>query len=158
MIQKNTFKKSDDGSCTIYFEPCTVEVLKKILQPNAEYVWIFGHTPNRYVQWWNTKLPLSKSGKYYEVSARNISYDLDMKRTDFLKNISEFEDHGIALIQSTKTMPDTLIPSYLNENNENSVLKQNGMILRFYLPHAYETAQLITIDEDTMNKVISNFE
>ena len=55
---------------------------------------------------------------------------------------TEFDNHGLDLIQSRKPMPDTLSLSSVPEGQQNSVLRQNGATLRIYLPHAVETAQV----------------
>lgn len=71
-----------------------------------------------------------------------MEFDLQLPTARFLELLPEFEDHGIALLQMTRKVPDTFTLDRIPEDVANRVLVQNGLHLRFYLPHANECALL----------------
>jgi len=132
----------NDGVESIFVHRATVSALAEYLDPEIPWVWILGHTPHRYIEWWRTSLPLFSSGPPIEADFRCVQYDLMLPTRHFLKLATEFDDHGIALIQSRNRMPDTLDLARIDGPNQKSILRQNGAFLRIYLPHAIETAQI----------------
>jgi len=134
--------REESGVETLYVHGATVSSLAEFLNPEIPWVWILGHMPNRYVQWWEAELPTNKFGVSLKATYRNISYDLMLPTRNFLESLPAFEDHGIVLIQSSQRMPDTLDLSRIPESQQPSVLVKNGAFLRLYLPHAIETAQV----------------
>ena len=131
-----------DGVETVYFHGTTVTSLATLLNPDVPWVWILGHLPNTLMQWWETTLPLNTHGAKIKAECRLVSYDLMLRTQQFMKLLPQFEDHGIVLIQSTQRMPDTLDISRIPEGQQSRVLVKNGALLRMYLPHAVETAQV----------------
>ena len=71
-------------------------------------------------------------------------YDLNLETGVFLERIQEFDDHGILLFQSNKPMPEFLYFSELPEHVKTKILIQNGVTLEIYLPHACETASIVS--------------
>ena len=85
---------------------------------------------------------------------RHLSFDLQMPTQDFILRAADFDDHGLVLIQSHKPMPDTLSLDSIPDSHQNAVLMQNGATLRMYLPHAIETAQVVSFAKGYLAKVI----
>lgn len=65
-----------------------------------------------------------------------------LETAEFLKNIHQFNDLGLLLIQSRRPMPSSLFLERIPEDQQSSVLMQNGATLKIYLPHAIEPAQI----------------
>ncbi len=126
----------------VYVHNAVVSVLAKFLAPSFPWVWVLGHRPNRYMQWWDATLPLNSRGTDYSGSIRDLCFDLQLPTHDFMAQATGFDDHGLVLIQSDRPMADTLSLHAIPDAQQNAVLKQNGATLRIYLPHAHETAQV----------------
>ena len=124
----------------IYVYGATVSSLVPVLDSAVPWVWILGHRPNRYSEWWQTTVPLNTNGTSFIGSVRNICLDIQMPTSDFIAQATDFDEHGLVLIQSRQQMPDTLCLERSRESDQRKVLVQNGATLRIYLPHAVETA------------------
>lgn len=126
----------------VYVHGAIASVLTKFLDLSVPWVWILGHRPNRHVQWWNTSIPLNVAGSTFNGSVRDICVDIQLPTCDFVSRATEFDDHGLVLVQSHQRMPDTLCLDRMSDSQRNVVLLQNGVTLRIYLPHAVESAQV----------------
>jgi len=133
---------------------CTSSILAQILDPEVPFVWIRRHIPNYYVQWWNTRVRLSKKGMLHEAEVRSMEFELQLPTARFLELLPEFEDHGIELFQMTRRVPDSLTLNRLTGDALNRVLIQNGLHLSFYLPHAVEMAQLESPHREILERVL----
>ncbi len=51
----------------VYVHGAIVSVLAKFLDPLIPWVWILGHRPNQYIEWWKTTVPLNCSGSVLPV-------------------------------------------------------------------------------------------
>ena len=142
-----------DGVETLYMHGATVSTLTPLLNPQVPWVWILGHVPNRYVDWWQTSLPINNVGSPVTAEFRLIGYDLLLPTSRFLELAVEFEDHGLVLIQSHQRMPSTLDLSRIPDNQLANVLRSNGAFLRMYLPHAVETAQVQCFEKGYLARV-----
>jgi hypothetical protein len=131
-----------DGVETLYVQGATVSTLTPFLNPQVPWIWVLGHRPNRFVEWWQTSLPVNKEGSPITAEFRLVGYDLLLPTSRFLELAAEFEDHGLVLVQSHQRMPNTLDLSRIPDNQQTTVLRSNGAFLRIYLPHAIETAQV----------------
>ncbi|QDT90816.1 hypothetical protein [Gimesia algae] len=138
----------------VYVHNAIVSVLARFLDPTVPWVWILGHCPNRHLQWWNTTVPLNDGGSIYTGAVRALSFDLQLSTRDFVSRATDFDEHGLALIQSHKRMPDTLSLDGIPESQQTNVLRQNGGTLRMYLPHAIETAQVQSFKKGYLETVI----
>ncbi|MDT3337958.1 hypothetical protein Q4Q49_22135, partial [Shewanella sp. SP1S1-7] len=139
---------------TINFDSCSASILKHILNPEIEYVWLQQHMPNSRLEWWKADFPISPSEYMKDVEIRCPIVDLQMTTERFLANINMFEPHGLELIQLTKKVPNGLWTKSIQERALNDVLVKNGMFLRFSLPHECEVAQLQCISEEYLEKLI----
>lgn len=91
------------------------------------------------------------------MSARLPEFDLLFEMKRFLEVLPEFRDSGIVLIQSHKPMPGTMELAKMNDESRHRVLRQNGMILEFYLPHVYEVASLTCTEKRIVGNIMSRF-
>lgn len=131
-----------NGMFSFMLSSCTSGILTHLLDPAVPFVWIRRHTPKPYIQWWNTQTSLSETGALRNVEVRSMEFDLQFRTARFLELLAEFEAHGMLLFQMTRRVPDTFTLDGIEENALDRVLIQNGLHLRFYLPHAVECAQL----------------
>jgi hypothetical protein len=131
-----------NGMFSFMLRSCTSGILAHILDPAIPFVWLRHHTPNPYIQWRQTQVSLSGRGSLHEIEVRSMEFDIQLPTARFLELLPEFEDHGIVLFQMTRRVPDTLTLDRIADNTIDRVLIQNGLYLRFYLPHAVECAQL----------------
>lgn len=144
-----------EGVETLYVHGATVSTLTAFLNPQIPWVWVLGHMPNSYIEWWQASLPINKQGISVTAEFRLVGYDLMLPTAQFLELAPEFEDHGLVLIQSRQRMPDTLDLSRIPNNQQAKVLRSNGAFLRMYLPHAIETAQVQCFEKGYLAEVIA---
>lgn len=141
----------------VYVYGAKVSVLATFLDVSVPWVWILGHCPNQRVQWWKTIVPLNTTGSVFNGSVRNLCLDLQLSTSDFISRATEFDDHGLLLIQSQKQMPDTLLLERIPELQQTDVLIQNGATMRIYLPHAIETAQVKSFTKGYLSNIIGKY-
>ncbi|MEK6701082.1 MAG: hypothetical protein AABZ53_02390 [Planctomycetota bacterium] len=143
-----------NGMFNFMLRSCTARILVHILDRDTPFVWIRRHAPCRDMRWWRTKVPLSIDGAPFNVEARMLNFDLQMSTSEFLENIAEFDGHGLVLFQMSKRVPDSLTLDGIADDLVDRVLVQNGMTLRFYLPHAVECAQVTSPQRATLEQVL----
>jgi hypothetical protein len=131
-----------NGMFSFMLHSCTSDILTHLLDPAVPFVWIRRHMPKRSVQWWNTQTRLSEAGALHEVEVRWMEFDLQLPTARFLELLPEFKDSGLVLFQMNRRVPDTLTLCGVPDQSVDRVLLQNGLHLRFYLPHALECAQV----------------
>jgi hypothetical protein len=120
------------------------------------FVWIRRHTPQRWVAWSRYQVPLSRTGQLFDAEVRSLEFDLQLPTTRFLELLPEFDDHGIVLFQMSRRVPDTLMLDRIQDDAVDRVLIQNGLHLRFYLPHAIECAQLASPHRDVLERALES--
>jgi hypothetical protein len=142
------------GMFSLMLRSCSSDILAHILDPAVPFVWLRRHTPKRYIQWWPTRVPLSERGQPHDVEVRSLEFDLQLTTARFLELLPEFTDHGIVLFQMTRRVPDTLTLDRIAESAVERVLIENGLHLRFYLPHAIESAQLASPYREVLERAL----
>jgi hypothetical protein len=147
-------RQTGDGLFSIMLRPCTAEILRYLLDPEVPFVWVVGHYPHKYVEWWSCHLPLRKSGEVSAVEVRGLRFDLLLPTSEFLTRLADFD--GLLLHQMRRKVSDTLTIEGLDERNRTRILVQNGLVASFYLPHAMECASFSTVERSAMEKVLSN--
>src|SRR5262249_47003032 len=133
--------------------PCTAQILRHLLDPEVPFVWVAGHYPNRRLEWWNCRLPISHSDRPFAVEVRGLRCDLPMSTSQFLERPSDFG--GLFLHQMRRKVPDTLVLDGLEDHNRVRILVQNGLFASFYLPHAMECASFATDERSAMGKALA---
>jgi len=145
-----------DGMFIVALRSCTSQILAEILDPAIPFVWIRRHTPKGYVEWWSTRAPLSERGVLHDVEVRSLEFDLQLSTARFLELLPEFADHGMLLFQMTRRVPDSLTLDGVADSAIERVLIQNGLHLRFYLPHAVEYAQIASPHRAVLEKALQS--
>ena len=135
-------EKNRSGHDMVFVHGAIASKLASYLNDAVPYVWVLGHMPNRYVQWWETTVPLNHT-EHIQARVRLLTYDIQLSTSEFLAQVKAFDDHGFVLVQSHKPMPDTLDLARIAEEQQDKILIQNGAFLRMWLPHAIETASVI---------------
>lgn len=143
--------RNQDGHETLVVHRATASKLAHYLDPSVPWVWILGHMPNRAIRWWTSSVPLNTNVSITG-RIRGLTYDLQLPTAEFLCCVSDFDEHGLVLIQANREMPDTLDLSRLRDSQQDSVLIQNGAVMRMYLPHAIETAVIVCYREGLLAK------
>jgi hypothetical protein len=143
-----------DGMFSVMLRSCTCSVLAHVVDPAIPFVWVRRHMPQSIVQWWRTQVALSATGGPHNVEVRWMEFDLQLSTSRFLELLPEFEDHGIVLFQMTRRVPDTLTLHGVPDSAVDRVLIQNGLHLRFYLPHAVECAQLASPHREVLERAL----
>ncbi len=143
-----------DNCEIVYVHGSVVSVLARFLDIAVPWIWILGHRPNQYMQWWQTSIALNTNDTSYYGMVRDVGYDLQLPTDEFVSRVSAFDKHGIELIQSHQQMPDTLSLDSIPDSQQNQVLIQNGATLRIYLPHAIETAQVQSFTKGYLATII----
>ncbi len=145
-----------EGVETLYVHGATVGDLIGFLHPQVPWVWVLGHMPNTRFEWWETAQPIRQGGPSIAAEYRLIGYDLLLPTPRFLELSSEFEGHGISLIQSHHRMPNALDMDRIPENQRLKILRSNGAFLRIELPHAVETAQVQCFEKAYLASVVAS--
>jgi len=83
-----------------------------------------------------------------------MEFDLQLHTPRFLELLPEFEDHGMVSFQMTRRVPDTLTLSGVPDESVDRVLLQNGLHLRFYLPHALECAYVASPHREVLERAL----
>ena len=147
-------RRTGDGLFTIMLRPCTAEVLRHLFDPEVPFVWVVGHSPHNYVEWWTCHLPLSTPGVASALEVRGLRFDLLLPTSVFLARLADFD--GVVAYQMKRWIPNTLTLEGLEGRSRDRVLVQNGLAESFYLPHAMECASFTTVERAAMEKVLSN--
>lgn len=147
-------EKSPPAHDTLYVQEATASTLAALLHPEVPYVWIFGHTPRRALAWWTATVPLNTEDSI-RGQVRQLSYDLQLPTAEFLRQSRAFDDHGLALVQARRPMPDTLDLRRIPDDQQDQVLVRNGAFLRLWLPHAVETAWVVCYEAGYLESVRS---
>jgi hypothetical protein len=134
-------QRNSNGHEMVYVHGAVVSSLSRYLSAEVPFVWILGHTPERYVHWWEATVPLNRS-ETIRAKVRMLSYDIQLLTRDFLEKALSFDDYGLMLVQSRKPMPDTLNLASIPTEQQDNILIKNGAFLRIWLPHAIETASV----------------
>ena len=106
------------------------------------------------MQWWTTPVCLSKSGGAVDIEVGGLAFDVQLSTKRFLELLPEFNEHGLELYQMTRRIPNTLTLDCLPTENVNEVLIQNGLHLKFDLPHAGECAMLASPHREVLERVL----
>lgn len=141
----------------LFVHGATVTGLAKLLSLSVPYVWILGHMPHRHLAWWHTSVLLN-DGDRISAQVRMLTYDMQLPTTEFLKCATAFDDFGLSLVQAHKPMPDTLDLLRIPEEQQDNVLIKNGAFLRFWLPHAAETACVVCYQPGYLGGVYGSLE
>jgi hypothetical protein len=142
------------GMFSFMLRRCVAGILDDVLDPAIPFVWIRRHMPRRQIVWWPAHVPLSTSGALHDVEVRSMEFDLQLGTSRFLELLPEFADHGLVLFHMTRRVADTLTLDRVDDDSINRVLIQNGLHLKFYLPHAGESAQVASPHREVLSALL----
>lgn len=143
-----------NGMFSFMLRSCTTAILAHVLDPSIPYVWIRGHAPKPNLEWWKTQTCLTESGALHDVEVRSMNFDLQFETARFLKLLPEFNGHGMELCQMSRRVPDTLTLDGMPYDAAWRIIVQNGLHLRFDLPHAVENACLASPCREVLEKIL----
>lgn len=73
----NTIRETAPGVFAVLLEPCSCQMLRHVLRPQAgSVVWLVAYHPHPVVEWVDMRLPLTAGGESEPVRARLPRYDL----------------------------------------------------------------------------------
>ena len=138
--------------------PCSCRVLPHLLIPVPTSVpWLVAYHPHGVVEWLDLPLPLAPNAAPRTVRARLPRYDLQFELAEFLEVLPELHARaGMLALQMLRPVPDTLMMDKVADDaNRWNILKQNGCVLSFDLPHDGEHAWVETPDRDHLQRVLN---
>ena len=143
-MQLDELAREPDGREILFVHKARVRDSIPFIDLSVPYVWILGHTPQYQAGWWTADIPLNVSGAWMNAQIQNLTLDLNLETQVFLERIYDFDNHGFLLLQSSKPMPESLYLSELLEDVQTKILGQNGVTLKIHMPHAGETASIVS--------------
>lgn len=137
--------------------PCSCQVLSHLLLPvPSSYVWLVAYHPFGVVEWVTLPLPLGRDGSAQPVTARLPRYDLQFPLPEFLSLLPRLRaPAGMLALQMERRVPDTLMMEPLADDpRRRAVLRENGFMLSFDLPHDGEHAWVESIDRGYLESLL----
>lgn len=146
-------KSADDSLYCMSLNYCDTSILPYVLNKNAKYLLINCHNPNPYFAWYNASLQIKESGELHSLKVRHVNFDIQIDTEDFIMMNAEFKEFGIDLLQFNKPIPNTLVYD-IQKPQMNKILIQNGLFLKFYLPHKGETASICCTNREYLEGLL----
>ncbi|GAB3334041.1 hypothetical protein [Marilutibacter aestuarii] len=146
------------GHERLFVEGATVGSLLRFLEPDIPHVWILGHRPETALRWFTATVPLDRGGRDFQGQVRQLEYDLQLRTDAFIAIASEFERHGIFLVQARNPMPDTLWLPRIAADRQDAILAANGAVLTLALPHSVETACVTCFEPGHLARILARIE
>ena len=138
--------------------PCSTRVLPYLLVPApTSFVWLVTSHPHHVLEWLDLPLPLAPDAPPRPVRARLPRYDLQFGFAEFLEALPELRaPAGILALQMRHPVPDTLTIESLGDGLHRwNMLRENGWLLSFDLPHDGEYAWVETPDREHLERVLA---
>lgn len=145
-----SIQQSESGFFCVALKPCTVRVVETFLTGTKGTVWLRGHRPNRIVEWWPAAVPLTTSTLLTKCTVRDLTFDIQMSTDEFLQNLGYFEGSAADLYLFDRPVPNTLTLDNVPQDSRARVLRENGLIGHFDLPHAHEVAVLSALRREIL--------
>jgi hypothetical protein len=135
-------------------ENITPETLSRLLYDDAPHIRISQHMPTERSNWWICSIPLSTAGPNRRVSARYMTFDLELTLDDFRAWLPDFSNRGLKMVQSKQPLPADLCErNFRSESTYFNVLTQFGARLLLDLPFSVETASITIFQEDGLDQL-----
>ena len=137
--------------------PCSTHVLPYLLVPApTSFVWLVAYHPHHVVEWVDLPLPLAPNTAARRLHARLPRYDLQFGYAEFLEVLPELHaPAGMLALQMRRPVPNTLTIERLGDGPQRwRILKQNGWLLSFDLPHDGEYAWVEAPDRQHLDRVL----
>jgi len=137
---------------------CSTRVLPHLLVPApTSFVCLVAYHPHHIIEWLDLPLPLAPNTAPRRLRARLPRYDLQFGYAEFLEVLPELHaPAGMLALQMRRPVPDTLTMEHLGDGPQRwRILKQNGCMLSFDLPHDGEYAWVETPDREHLERVLA---
>ena len=157
-LRTHEISELEGGVYSTLLEPCSVAVLPYVLAPEASYVWMVEHAPDPRLQWGQLPVPIAPGAAAEPFRVRSLSFDLQMPAAEFLDRIVPRlpGDTGILLLQLAQPVPDSLrYRDVIARPAWPTILRQNGWMLTFDLPHEGEYAAVTAPDRHTLERFLA---
>jgi hypothetical protein len=138
--------------------PCSTRVLPYLLVPApTSFVWLVTYHPHHVLEWVDLPLPLAPDVAPRTVRARLPRYDLQFAFAEFLEVLPELRaPAGLLALQMRRPVPDTLTIESVGDGHQRwNMLRENGWLLSFDLPHDGEHAWVETPDRQHLERVLA---
>jgi hypothetical protein len=101
-------------------------------------------------------LPLAAGAPAKRLRARLPRYDLQFPLADFLTELPQMHARsGMLAMQMSRPVPNTLVMEHLDDTlARRTILRQNGWLLSFDLPHDGEYAWVETPHREHLERVL----
>jgi hypothetical protein len=139
--------------------PCSCRVAPRVLRPEpSSLVWLVRHMPHPVVEWADLPVPLFRGAAPEALRVRGAAYDVQLPLASFLDRVPRWpEGDGVLLLQMARPVPDTLDYFRIGEGaSQDAVLRRNGWLLTFDLPHGGEYAGVTCPDRGHLERVLTD--
>jgi len=127
--------RESQGLFGVALRPCTIEVAALFLPASDATVCLRSHFPNERIEWWSAHVPISRHGETLTAEVRNLQFDIQLPVSRFREQLSTLRDHGADLYLLEHPLPGTLTLAGVPEAEHARILKANGLVAYFHLPH-----------------------
>jgi hypothetical protein len=159
MPTTNEITETAPGVFGVLLEPCSCQVLPFVLVSDPRsIVWLVAYHPHHIVEWIDLPLPLTADAPAEILRARLPSFDVQFPIASFLERLPRMHARaGMLAVQVERPVPDTLTFNKLGSDpHGHAVLKQNGWLLSFDLPHDGEHAWVECPDRAHLERVLAS--
>jgi hypothetical protein len=117
-----------------------------------------GYRPQSTLKWTDLPFPLSAGQPAERLRVREPQFDLQLPLIMFLDRLAVIHSWaGLLLHQMSRPVADTLMyQSFAGTPSEYPILRQNGWLLTFYLPHDGEHAVVTCPDRVHVDGILSD--
>ncbi len=111
---------------SISFQVESNEELWEIVDKSVPYIFLHRFNPHQSIEWFNGSVSVESNEIVKNGLIRNMQFDL---QTDLstLQQILQMNHYYLSIYQFNKPIPGTLVIENLPEENNNSILQQNGL-------------------------------
>ena len=148
-----------DGVWATLLEQCSCQVLAHVLMPvPSSVVWLVAYHPHHALEWVDLPLPLGAGMPAERMRARLPRFDAEFPHADFLARLPAMHARaGMLALQMDRPVPDTLSFEHIaTDPNRRAILRRNGWLLSFDLPHDGEHAWVECTDRAHLERVLAD--
>ena len=155
----NEIGETAPGVFGVLLEPCSCQVLPHVLVPDSNsVVWLVAYHPHHIVEWIDMPLPLAPYAPAELIRARLPQFDVQFPIAEFLERLPRMHARaGMLAVQMERPVPSTLSFERLaSDPNRHAILRQNGWLVSFDLPHDGEHAWVECPNREHLERVLAN--
>lgn len=142
-----------------YLYRCALQQADRIVVPDpATHIWIPSYRPHPSSSWAPMQLPLDVPQPAQPLTARFVTFELQMPLPRFLELLPSMHAWSGALVaQLGRPVPDNLLADRVfGRPNEHHILRQLDWRLTLRLSHDGDTAEVITGDRAHLERVLAD--